>query len=137
MKPLRVTWETYSGWMTNIGRRNEGELASVRARLSAAGAAPDQIKMQTEFLEAQRKKDIAEVQGTSIYRQLSDIYGKSDKTKTFEEFFSSAYGKLSQGTAYTKPIAEARKARLPLSSVADSANPWLSQSASPSWLEEN
>jgi hypothetical protein len=60
--------------MANINRRNEGELASVRARLSAAGATPDLLKMQTEHLESQRSKDIAGLQSGATYATLQEGY---------------------------------------------------------------
>lgn len=72
---LGALWKSYSGWMSNINRRNEGQLADVRARLSAAGATPELIKMQSEHLESQRSKEIAEIQGGATYRQLQEGYG--------------------------------------------------------------
>lgn len=71
---LGKLWKTYSGWFSNINRRNEGELAAVRARLSAAGADPDLVKMQTEHLESQRKKEIEDIQNTETFKALNEVY---------------------------------------------------------------
>lgn len=65
-------WSTYAGWMENINKRNEGEVASVRARLSAQGARPDLIKMQTEHLESQRVGELEELKSTSTYGALQE-----------------------------------------------------------------
>lgn len=65
-------WKQYSGWMQNINRRTEGELSSVRARLSAAGASPDLIKMQTEHLESQRTREIGDITAGQTYRFLQE-----------------------------------------------------------------
>ena len=67
-------WKQYKGWIQNINDRNKGELANVRARLSAAGASPDQLMMQTEQLESQRKSEIAKLEGGQTKRFLDEAY---------------------------------------------------------------
>jgi len=65
-------WKQYTGWLANINKRTEGQLADVRARMSAAGASPDMLMQQTEHLESQRKSDIATLEGGPTYGYLKE-----------------------------------------------------------------
>lgn len=67
-------WQSYSGWIDNVNRINEGAFADVRARLSAAGAAPDLIKMQTEHLESQRVSAVEDLNKSSTFGLLQEGY---------------------------------------------------------------
>ena len=67
-------WKQYRGWIQNINDRTTGQLADVRARLSAAGASPDQLMMQTEHLESQRKSELAKLEGGQTKRFLDEAY---------------------------------------------------------------
>lgn len=82
----KQAWKQYSGELANINRRNEGELAAVRARLSAAGASPELIKMQSEHLESQRKRDVDILQGGASYGLLKEGYeiGRGERANPYE-----------------------------------------------------
>jgi hypothetical protein len=67
-------WETYAGWINNINVRTKGEFSNVRARLFAAGAPPDLIKMQTEHLESQRLEEVGKLKETETYKLLQEGY---------------------------------------------------------------
>jgi hypothetical protein len=81
-------WKQYAGEMDNINRQNEGELAAVRARLSAAGATPDILMMQTEHLESQRKSKVAKLQAAPGFQKMLEEFQKKGKGKSLEEFFA-------------------------------------------------
>lgn len=65
-------WKEYSGWIQNVNDTSAGQMADVRARLSAAGASPDVIMQQTEFLEAQRKNEISRLEGGPTFGILKE-----------------------------------------------------------------
>lgn len=65
-----TAWKTYVGELQNINVNSNRSIADVTARLSAAGATPDSIATQKEFLEVQRKNKIGELEAGPTYSSL-------------------------------------------------------------------
>lgn len=65
-------WQQYTGWRGDIGKRYESEIASTRARLSAAGHDPSLIQKNVSELEAKRTKELGQLEQGATAKSLRE-----------------------------------------------------------------